>query len=191
MERLLYKLIILSPNNIYIYIMRSFRKRIYSKKNNKSRKYSKKQNNKRRKLTKKNIKHNKRRIIKGGNWFSTDKLKNLRDNYNPLMKLFNKVLDAKYEDTECDVGMGGCEYFYWFHKKDYPEIKRLSELFNDLYTWTVTNKGLILTNDQLNKARKMKDDIDANLNSKAYIALITEDEKNAKLGYPKYDANYR
>ena len=108
------------------------------------------------------------------------------------MKLFNKVLDAKYEDTECEVGMGGgCEYFYQFHKKDYPEIKRLSELFNDLYTWTVTNKGLILSNDQLNKARKMKDDIDANLNSKAYIALITEDEKNAKLGYPKYDANYR
>ena len=34
----------------------------------------------------------------------------------------------------------------------------------------------------------MKADIDANLNSKAYIALITEDEKNAKLKYPKYDA---
>ena len=169
----------------------SFRKRIYSKKKNKSRKYSKKQNNKRRKLTKKNIKHNKRRIIKGGNWFSTDKLKDLREYYDPLMKLFNKVLDANYKDTECDVGMGGCEYFYWFHKKDYPEIKRLSNNFNVLYRWTTTDNSLKLSDDQLNKARKMKDDIDTNLNSKKFGELITKDKKNAEEGYPQYDANYR
>ena len=168
-------------------------KRFSKKKNNKSRKSTKKQNNKRRKFTKKNNKHNKRRIIKGGSLFSKDKLKNLRENYDPLMKLFNKVFDAKYKVTVCDdqMGAGSCAWSYPFHTNDQPEIERLSNEFNELYTWTTNNNPLNLSEDQLNKARKMKADIDENLNRDAYGALIAEDKKNADVGYPKYDKGYK
>lgn len=171
--------------------MYSFRKRSSSKKNNKSRKSTKKQNNKRRKFTKKNNKHNKRRIIKGGAWYSKDKLKNLHENYEPLMKLFNKVLDAKYEDTICDLYMGACAWSYPFHKNDHPEIERLTNKFNELYMWTTNTNPLNLSDDQMNKARKMKTDIEANLNRDAYIALITKDKKNAEEDYPEFDNDFR
>ena len=170
---------------------KTVRKRISAKKNNKSRKLVKTRNNKRRKFTKKHNKHNKRRMIKGGGWFSKDKLKNLRENYDPLMKLFNKVLDANYKGTVCDLNMGSCAWSYPFHTTDQPEIERLSNDFNELYMWTTNNNPLNLNNDELNKAEQMNADIDANLKSVAYVALITEDNKNAEVGYPEFDEDFK
>ena len=106
------------------------------------------------------------------------------------MKLFNKVFDAKYEVTVCDLYMGACKWSYPF-KTDQPEIERLNNDFNELYMWTTNNNPLNLSDDELNKARKMKTDIDANLNSPAYGALIREDKENAEAGYPQFDSNYR
>jgi hypothetical protein len=107
------------------------------------------------------------------------------------MKIFNKVLDANYKGVVCDLYMGSCAWSYPFHTTDHPEIERLSNDFNELYMWTTNNNPLNLNNDELNKARKMKADIDANLNRDAYVVLITEDNKNAEVGYPEFDKDFK
>jgi hypothetical protein len=57
--------------------------------------------------------------------------------------------------------------------------------------WTTNNNPLNLNNDELNKARKMKADIDANLKSVAYVALITEDNNAAAAEYPEFDKDFK
>ncbi len=170
------------------------------------RKFTKKHNNKKRKSIKKKTRNNKsirrtrrtrrtRMIRKGGGFFSnifgSSKLTNLNEKYDPLMKLFNIVLNAKYEDAVCQLNMEACAWTYPFHKTDRPEIERLNQEFNELYNWTMKDNPLNLSDDEKEKANKMKRDIDEKLNGNEYNLLIKKDAHNEKEGYPPYERGFK